>query len=76
MYLGTEDEVLTITGCVPGAVPPFGSAFEIATFMDESLRLQGPIINFNAGLRTDSFSMSVDDYIGVEAPFICDIASR
>ena len=61
-----EDEVLAITGCVPGAVPPFGSLWGLRTYVDGSLRRQGETINFNAGLRTRSVSMSFADYLEVE----------
>ena len=37
------------TGCIPGAVPPFGSIFEgVSTYVDNSLKEQGDTINFNA----------------------------
>ena len=69
----SEAEVLTLTGCVPGAVPPFGSVWGIPTFMDESLREQGKSINFNAGLRTFSVGMGLADYLAVEKPIVCSI---
>jgi Ala-tRNA(Pro) deacylase len=75
----TPEEVLDVTGCVSGAVPPFGSLFRVPgdpgkpvpTFMDESLRAQGPIINFNCGLKTRSVQMTVQDFIDLERPVIC-----
>lgn len=45
------DQVPQITGCISGAVPPFGSVLGehgIPTFMDTSLQEQGEIICFNA----------------------------
>ena len=69
----SEEEVRTVTGCLPGAVPPFGSVWGLRTFMDESLQTQGDMINFNAGLRTFSVSMSVADYLAVEGPTVCSI---
>jgi len=69
------EEVMQVTGCVPGAVPPFGSCFGLRTFVDESLRKQGSTINFNAGLRTFSVSMSVDDYFAVERPTEVNVSS-
>lgn len=45
------EEVPDLTGCVSGAVPPFGSQLGnegIPTFMDQSLQDQGEIICFNA----------------------------
>lgn len=35
--LAKPEEVLELTKCIPGAVPPFGSVWGIQTFLDESL---------------------------------------
>ena len=37
MRFATPEEVAKITGCLPGAVPPFGSVFNVPTLVDESL---------------------------------------
>ena len=63
----TPEEVFQATGCLPGAVPPFGSAFGVPTWVDRSLSKE-KTINFNCGLRTHSMSMSYEDYFKVEAP--------
>jgi Ala-tRNA(Pro) deacylase len=52
------EKVQELTGCVNGAVPPFGSLFDAHTYCDESLIEQGDTINFNAGLRTKSMQMN------------------
>lgn len=70
LRFASEEEVAKTTRCVPGAVPPFGSLFHIRTLLDQSLIDQGNVINFNAGLRTRSVSMSVSDYLRVESPTI------
>jgi len=71
LSLATEAEVLAVTGCVPGAVPPFGSLFSgVLTVVDASLSAQGATINFNAGLRTESVGMGVADYLRIEAPHL------
>ena len=70
LKFASEEEVFNTTKCIPGAVPPFGSIFGIPTYMDESLRTQGNSINFNAGLRTRSVSMKLEDYLEVEKPII------
>lgn len=72
LELANEDEVKKITQCLPGAVPPFGSLFSIKTLVDPSLTKQGDSINFNAGLRTHSLSIKVDDYLKYEKPEIVD----
>lgn len=70
LRFATEEEVAKITRCLPGAVPPFGSLFQVRTVLDQSLLDQGSIINFNAGLRTRSLSMSTSDFLRVENPTI------
>lgn len=70
----SPEQVKALTGCIPGAVPPFGSVWGIKTYMDVSLRGVGEHINFNAGLRTDSVQMRQEDYEKVEQPEICEIA--
>lgn len=72
LKFATEEEVWNLTKCIPGAVPPFGSLWGIKTYMDESLRTQGDSINFNAGLRTRSIFLSLQDYIEIENPQIGD----
>lgn len=70
LALATVDDVRRITGCLPGAVPPFGSLWRndgVTTFVDDSLVNQGTTINFNAGLRTHSvLGLSVADYMRIE----------
>ena len=67
----SEQEVWNVTGCVPGAVPPFGSCFGVRTFVDQSLLDQGAEINFNAGLKTFSVRMMTQDYLDIEQPSVC-----
>mmetsp|Transcript_34682 Transcript_34682/g.53156 ORF Transcript_34682/g.53156 Transcript_34682/m.53156 type:complete len:647 (-) Transcript_34682:292-2232(-) len=63
----TPEEVYSVTGCLTGAVPPFGKVFNLPVWVDRSLSKQ-PSINFNCGLRTKSMSMSYDDYFKIEEP--------
>jgi len=48
-----------------GAVPPFGKIFGLPVFIDRSITKQESI-NFNAGLRTKSISITYADYIKAE----------
>ncbi|TNV75467.1 hypothetical protein FGO68_gene14657 [Halteria grandinella] len=73
MRFATPEEVYTVTGCLPGAVPPFGSVFGIGTILDRSLRAQGETINFNCGLRTHSVRMRFEDYYALEKPKFEDV---
>ncbi len=70
--MASADDVRSVTGCISGAVPPFGSLFPgVVTVVDESLREQGETINFNAGLRTRSvINLAVRDYLDVEKPVV------
>lgn len=72
LRFASEAEVLTTTRCIPGAVPPFGRLFAVQTYMDNSLSRQGEFINFNAGLRTKSVSMKLEDYVRIENPILAD----
>jgi Ala-tRNA(Pro) deacylase len=67
MRFATPEEVWQVTGCRPGAVPPFGSLFGMQVWVDRSLQRQ-EIIHFNAGLCTCSISMTYADYIQAEQP--------
>jgi Ala-tRNA(Pro) deacylase len=63
----TKDEVETITTLQPGAIPPFGSLFELSTYVDPMLG-DNPSINFNAGDHAISIQMTFADYAKVESP--------
>lgn len=71
--LATPEEVLKITGCEVGSVPPFGNLFGIPVYLDKSL-LRSTTINFNAGKHGTSIAMSVEDYQKVVKPTIVDVA--
>lgn len=73
MRFATQEEVFQVTGCRPGAVPPFGSVFGVSTIVDESLKVQGETINFNCGLRTHSMRLKVDDYLSLEKPKLISV---
>ena len=62
-----REEVEQLTGLTPGAIPPFGSLFDMMTYCDELLSEQHQI-NFNAGDHSISVSMAFDDYVAVERP--------
>jgi prolyl-tRNA editing enzyme YbaK/EbsC (Cys-tRNA(Pro) deacylase) len=64
----TPEELLALTGLVPGSVPPFGRPI-----LDFDLYVDGAItrndrIAFNAGSLTDSIVMAVNDYLKVAQP--------
>ncbi len=73
MRFATPEELMTLTGLVPGSVPPFGSLFGLQTICDERLA-DNERINFNCGSRSRSIQMAYRDYVAVESPLIGQIA--
>lgn len=68
LRFATPDELLELTGLVPGCVPPFGPPilpFELC--LDQSVT-QNPRIAFNAGSLTDSIIVALPDYLTVGKP--------
>lgn len=61
----TKEEVLELTGLQPGSIPPFGSLFNLPTYVDPALAAH-PSINFNAGDHTISIQMTHADFVKVE----------
>lgn len=61
----TKEELLELTGLVPGSVPPFGAPIlPLELCVDDSI-LENERIAFNAGSLTDSVIMAVQDYRAV-----------
>ncbi len=70
LRFATAEELHTLTGLVPGAVPPFGPPilpFEL--LVDESIMANDKIA-FNAGALTDSIILAVPDYLRVAQPTV------
>jgi len=67
LRFANKEELAELTGLQPGAVPPFGSLFGLATYCDPALA-DNPSINFNAGDHSISIQMSYADYVAVEKP--------
>ena len=65
-----QDELMNLTGLVPGSVPPFGNPIiNLELYVDDSI-LENDKIAFNAGSLTDSIVMKADDYIKISKPII------
>ena len=58
----TPEELLEITGCPPGSVPPFGNLFGLPVLMDDAL-LSEEIVYFNCGSHTVSLRMKRVDLV-------------
>lgn len=71
----TKEELLELTGLVPGSVPPFGRpVLPFDLHVDESI-VANERIAFNAGSLTDSIIMAVPDYLRVAKPTVFRFAS-
>lgn len=69
----TLEELATITdGILPGAIPPFGTLFNLAVYADQKLFANERIV-FNCGERTASISMQSDDYRAIIRPTVADV---
>ena len=59
----TPEELLELTGLLPGSVPPFGRpVLDLNLYVDRVLTHQ-PVVSFNAGSLTDSMTMATSDYL-------------
>ncbi|MDE3057680.1 MAG: hypothetical protein KGJ59_06965 [Bacteroidota bacterium] len=66
----TSEELLLLTGLVPGSVPPFGMPIlKLALYVDSSIE-RNEKIAFNAGSLTDSIIMTTEDYLRAAQPEI------
>ena len=70
-----KNELEELTHCLQGAVPPFGSIFNIKTYADESIFTDKTYdyISFNGGMRVRSFQIKKEDYLKLEKPTLCNI---
>lgn len=73
LRFATKDEVFSMTGLIPGSIPPFGSLFGLETICDERLA-ENDRINFNGGSHTESIQLSYKAYVAFESPRIEDVA--
>ncbi|MBM4048751.1 MAG: hypothetical protein FJ279_26915 [Planctomycetes bacterium] len=56
----TPEELKQLTGCLPGAVPPFGNLFGLPVYMDDGLVAEETVY-FNCGSHTVSLRMARAD---------------
>ncbi|HTX20122.1 MAG TPA: YbaK/EbsC family protein [Bacteroidota bacterium] len=68
LRFASAEELLELTGLVPGSVPPLGPPIlTLDLFVDESI-VRNDSIAFNAGSLTDSIIMTTKDYLRVAKP--------
>lgn len=66
----TADELLALTGLVPGSVPPFGKPIlDLDLFVDTSITANDKIA-FNVASLTDSIIMPTADYLRITQPIV------
>ncbi|MDO8556758.1 MAG: YbaK/EbsC family protein [Nanoarchaeota archaeon] len=73
LSFASPDEVLLVTGCKVGGVPPFGNLFNIPVYLDKGM-LENAVMDFNAGLQTVSMEMQVQDFVVAVQPIVVDFA--
>jgi Ala-tRNA(Pro) deacylase len=74
LRFANREEVEQLTGLQPGAIPPFGSLFGLATYCDPALA-DNPTINFNAGDHAISVQMPCAAYLDLEKPQMFPLSS-
>lgn len=75
LRFAAREEVDELTELAPGAIPPFGSLFNLPTWCDHGLAREEKI-NFNAGDHAVSISMTFKDYQRVENPEMARLAEE
>ena len=77
--LASPDEVMDLTGCIFGAVPPVSFHPDLELICDPTLFTRYSELAFNAGSRDVSIIISTDDFKRIVAPkvaaFLRDAAS-
>ena len=68
LRFATPEELMTLTGLVPGSVPPFGKPLlPLDLYVDSSI-VNNEKIAFNAGSLSDSIIMNTQDYLSAAKP--------
>jgi Ala-tRNA(Pro) deacylase len=74
--LAAEQEFISLfPDCEVGAMPPFGSLYNLPVYVDESLAADQAIV-FNAGTHHDAIRMRYDDFVRLAKPRVCSFARK
>lgn len=74
LRFANADELLQLTGLVPGSVPPFGKPIlPFDLYVDTSIT-HNTKIAFNAGSLTDSIIMETKDYLRIASAVVFEFA--
>jgi Ala-tRNA(Pro) deacylase len=74
LRFATPEELQTLTGCAPGAVPPFGNLFGLPVLVDEAL-CRNARVAFNAGSNAVSITMRCEDMVRLAEATVCRFAA-
>jgi Ala-tRNA(Pro) deacylase len=74
LRFATSVELHDLTGCAPGAVPPFGNLFGLPVLVDEAL-CRNERVAFNAGSNAVSIIMRCHDLLRLTGAAVCRFAS-
>jgi Ala-tRNA(Pro) deacylase len=69
LRFATPEEVMSLTDCVPGSVPPFPNLLGLESYVDKSV-FSNEYMAFNCGERTKSIKMKTQDYMSLLNPRI------
>lgn len=74
--LATEEEFkVSFADCEVGAMPPFGTLYDMRVFMDKMVSEVDDVC-FNAGTHAQIIRMDCDDYLRLEKPVIGHFAVK
>lgn len=70
LRFATREELHRLTGCEPGAVPPFGNLFGLPVLLDEALCANERVV-FSAGSHGRSITMRCADLVRLSGATVC-----
>ena len=73
LRFATREELHRLTGCEPGAVPPFGNLFGLPVLLDEALCANERVV-FSAGSHGRSITMRCADLVRLSGATVCRFA--
>ena len=73
--LAAPSDVLEVTGCVIGTVPPLGIMFDIPVYVDSRVEDRDWVV-FSAGTKTDSIEIDPKEFIKVNKAIVADISKE
>jgi len=75
LRFATPEEVMQLTGCLPGGVPPFANIFSLDFIVDKTI-VANEFMAFNAGERTKSLKIKTKDYLELLKPRIEEFSTE